>query len=163
VQFHSSAQLAAAELRRSPATSESAMGVRSFQRGLRERFADREALTPEEAYHRFWAPADLPEGEVLDLLRKIGLLFGIAPGLLRPDDPMERLTSPVPARAWWRDHFHDLIGGEAASELAEEFRDHLHRSGRRVPDDPIRTIDELVRLWCGHSAAEPVAAPDTRP
>ena len=62
---------------------------------------------------------------------------------------MEYPTAPVPSRIWWRDHFHDVIGGEAVSALGEELGDRAGEAWRRHFPRRLRTLDELAHLWCG--------------
>ena len=77
-------------------------------------------ISASKARPRFCAEGDLPANEVSELLRTIELEYGIPAGLLRPSDPLDHLTAPVPVRNPLRDAFYRFWIDEHWGEISYE-------------------------------------------
>lgn len=123
----------------------------SWRKRLREeRFGDRDELSKEELFRRFWADQDLPEEEVREVFELIEFEYGIPAGILRPDDELAKLF--VPLSTWnpiaWL-NYQQIFGDRHDSldtSIAEKLKQHdlVDEWG-----DAIYTVDDYVRAWCG--------------
>jgi hypothetical protein len=118
-----------------------------YRKGLLQRFADRQILSSHEMQTRYWS--QLPVEQVADLLQVVEAIYGIPGGVLRPEDPIDRLTKKVPSSRWWRWPIHETIAGDREGWLAEELDDRIRVRGGSKPIKQVKTVDELVRVWCG--------------
>jgi hypothetical protein len=128
-----------------------------YRNGLLARFADREALAKGELFERYWADMGLDRNEVFDLLDLIEEAYDIPAGLIRPNDPIDKVTERVPEKRWWRGPIHDLIAGDSQFWLQEEFSRKLKKHGLSESVEKVETIQELVMIWCGHLPRESAA------
>ena len=126
------------------------MGAHSdYRHGLIARFDEREVLSKDELYLRFWADDGLNRTEVFELLDLIEEAYDIPAGLLRPEDPIDKLTDRVPEKRWWRGPVHDVIAGDRQFWLQEELGRKLKRYGISKKVERVHTIGEFVMVWCG--------------
>ena len=131
------------------------MGAHSdYRNGLLVRFADREALSKDQLFERYWQGSGLDRKEVFELFNLIEEAYEIPAGLIRPEDHIGKLTDRVSEKRWWRSPFHDVIAGDRQFWLQEEFERKLekYRLSRKV--SKVDTIHELVMIWCGHLPQE---------
>jgi hypothetical protein len=134
------------------------MGVHSdYRNGLLARFSDREAMSKDQLFQRYWKPSGLDRTEVLELLSLIEEAYGIPAGLVRPSDPIDKLTDRVTEKRWWRGPIHDVIAGDRQFWLQEEFGRKLKKYGLSKKVAKVETINELVMLWCGQIPGEAAA------
>ena len=120
-----------------------------YQNGLLDRFADRKTLDRETLYNTYWAAEGLEPAAFYELVELIEEAYDIPAGLLRPTDPIAKLTGRVPERRWWRGPIHDVMAGDREFWLQEELDKRLKRSGLLQQVERINTVDDLVRCWCG--------------
>jgi hypothetical protein len=128
-----------------------------YRNGLLARFAGREALAKDELYQAHWAQMGLDRNEVFELLDLIEEAYDIPAGLLRPSDPIDKLTDRVPEKRWWRGPIHDVIAGDRQCWLQEEFSRKLKKHGLTEGVEKVETIHELVMIWCGRLPRETAA------
>lgn len=120
-----------------------------YRAGLLARFGERDVLSKDELYDRFWADRRLDQTEVFGLFDLIEEAYDIPAGILRPEDSIELLTARVPEQHWWRGPIHDVIAGDRQFWVQEELGHKLRDYGTYDHIQHIRTIDELVLSWCG--------------
>lgn len=125
------------------------MSRKSYVAGLARRLGPRSSRSIEESYQHNWSRAGLRKDEVLELLHLLETIYRVPAGTLEPDDCLEVLTGPVQSRSWWRDNFHDLYAGDNEAWLGEELEKKLRTHGIEGEIEAVRTIDALVRVWCG--------------
>jgi len=116
---------------------------------LLARFGEREVLSKNELYDRFWADRGLDRTEVIGLFDLIEEAYDVPAGILRPTDPIEMLTDRVPEKHWWRGPIHDVIAGDRQFWVQEELDHKLKHYGTSNYIRRIQTVDELVLAWCG--------------
>lgn len=122
-----------------------------YRVGLLARFGERDVLSKEELYDRFWAAKGLDRTEAIGLFDLIEEAYDIPAGILRPTDAIETLTDRVPEKHWWRGPIHDVIAGDRQFWVQEELGHKLREYGTYDLIQRINTIDELVLAWCGWS------------
>jgi hypothetical protein len=118
-----------------------------WQTTFLNRFSDREDIGHEGAVKTFWS--DLPRDAVLELFQLVELEYGLAGGLLRPNDPITKLADPIRGsglRSWL---FLEARLEDAYLEVGYQLGRRLDRYGTRHQWEGIETIDHLVRAWCG--------------
>jgi hypothetical protein len=120
-----------------------------YRAGLVARFGERDVLSKDELYDRFWTDRNLDRTEVIGLLDLIEEAYEIPAGILRPNDPIEMLTDRVPEKHWWRGPIHDIIAGDRQFWVQEELDHKLRQYGTRDHIRRVHTVDELVLAWCG--------------
>src|SRR5690349_6575452 len=126
------------------------MGAHSdYRNGLLARFSDREALSKDQLFQQCWEGSALDRKEVFELFSLIEEAYEIPAGLIRPNDPIDKLTDRVPEKRWWRGPFHDVIAGDRQFWLQEEFERKLKKYCLSRKDSKVDTINELVFIWCG--------------
>jgi hypothetical protein len=113
---------------------------------LRARLGAREILEPAPLYQRFWP--DLPVQDLSALFQLVEEEFSIPPGLLRPDDDLDRLLEPLSIRSPLKWLAVEPALEDATSELNYRLGQRLEARGTEL-GAPISSIDELVREWCG--------------
>jgi hypothetical protein len=117
----------------------------ALARELRDRLPDREELSPAALHAQFWAA--LSQNDVFRLFDLIQQELGIPVGLLRPEDNLDRLLSPVSIRRPLRWFRIEPALEDATSELNYQLK--LRLQGRPLPAAfRVRTLDELARVWC---------------
>lgn len=116
---------------------------------MQRRFPDRPDLGREEAYRRFWEPAQLPQADVFAVFDLIEQEYRLSAGLLRPDDPMEALLPPVRTRNPLRWLACEPRLEDAASELSYQLGKRMKQGAAVEPTLPLQTVQDLVRAWCG--------------
>lgn len=123
----------------------------SWRNRLREqRFGDRDELSQQEMFRRFWADEGLPEEKVREVFDLIELWYGIPAGVLRPGDELAKLFVPLSTRNpfKWLSYqitfgdLHDMLDDKIVEKLKEH---HLADEW----GDAIYTVDDYVRAWCG--------------
>lgn len=119
----------------------------SWQSSMLSRFDDRDDLGQQGAIRSYWS--DLPESEVAELLSFIELEYGLPSGLLRPNDPVAKLMAPVPTRNPLKWMVYQTRSGDRNSELNWKVARKLREHNLEIQLDAIRTVDDLVRAWCG--------------
>jgi hypothetical protein len=108
---------------------------------LRARFEGREALPADEAWALYWKA--FPRGAVLEVLELIQEEYGLAPGLLRPDDRLSLLFTPVQTRNPLEWLFFQGMTEDRQSEM--EYR--LKRRGVDGRGADVSTLGDYVELW----------------
>ena len=97
---------------------------------------------------------DLPPIEVRELLRTIELAYGVSAGLLRPNDPLDHLTAPIPVRNPLTDAFYRFWMDESWGEINCELGKRLHRRRQSsFPAEALRSLSDLAWAWCGRLGA----------
>ena len=126
------------------------VSTRSSAGRIRARFADREDLGRAGAVTAYWS--HLPRVPLDELFDLIEAEFSLPAGLLRPEDPVARLTAPLaienPLTWLWAEAALE----DAASELDYRFRKRVKAAGMAVPAVFPETIERLVDLWCNPAA-----------
>jgi len=119
---------------------------RYWQEWLQERFNDRPALTREEAVRNFWR--NLPPDALAEFFKLIESEYQLDIGLLRPDDNLARLTTPIKTKNPLRWFAVEPGLEDRASELNYQIAQRAERFGL-AQHLPVQTIGEYVRVWCG--------------
>ena len=120
---------------------------RNWRSEILGRFADREDLGANEAYRRFWS--QLPEADVLELFALLESEYLFPPGLLRPNDSLERLFQPVRTQNPLRWLIYRARGEDRMSEVNYQLAKRQRRHGTLDKWKRIDTVDDLIRAWCG--------------
>jgi hypothetical protein len=116
--------------------------VDPLQRRRRARYlADRETLSDDQIYTRFYADSGLEPRWWTEAWHEVAAILHVAPGLLRPDDPLARLNG-VPPRVFGR------VGDVA--RLINRVRNEAF--GRFPLPAKMETLDDIVRHLAEHSA-----------
>jgi hypothetical protein len=114
---------------------------------LRNRFADRDVLSRDEAKRMFWP--DLPVELVDGFFDFFELEYSAPAGILRPTDNLSLLTRPIRTENPLRWLFVEPALEDKASELNYQIWKRAEQFG--VGDAlPVYTVDEYVHVWCGH-------------
>lgn len=113
------------------------------------RFEGREDLGREGLYVTYFEPMGLDRVAVLQCLDEIELGYEIPPGILRPEDSLEKLnervsaSNPIEWLLWLgRNEF-------SADDLQEELNIRLSKFGTTDDWERIDTFGDLIRAWCG--------------
>jgi hypothetical protein len=122
---------------------------KDYRAGLIARFGNRDVLSKDELYDRFWSDRQLDRTEVIGLFDLIEEAYDIPAGILRPTDAIEMLTGRVPEKHWWRGPINDVIAGDRQFWVQEELGHKLRQYGTYDLIQRVNTIDELVLSWCG--------------
>jgi hypothetical protein len=113
---------------------------------IQERLGNRSELTTREAKRVLWP--DLPDSELEEFFELIRLEYGFEAGLLRPDDKLEVLTTPIRTRNPLRWYAVEPRLEDAHSELNYQLGKRAEKAG--LTDRlPVLTVGEFVRVWCG--------------
>lgn len=122
-------------------------------RAFRQRFPDREDLSPDELFEREFSREELPKSEVLEILRLIAEELALPLGLLRPGDVMEHLLEPLhtgnPLR--WIEEWTRAADGKA--EINYRLSQRLKELGTLEAWPTMRTVGDVARAWSGRSPA----------
>ena len=113
---------------------------------LQERFGDRPALPRDEAVRTFWA--ELPPEDLADFFEMIETEYQLDVGLLRPDDNLERFTTPIKTKNPLRWFAVEPGLEDRASELNYQIVQRADQAGL-ANYLPVHTVREYVRIWCG--------------
>ena len=119
---------------------------RYWREWLQERFRDRPALTRDESVRMFWS--DLPPKDVSDFFEMIETEYQLDVGLLRPDDNLERFTTPIKTKNPLRWFSVEPRLEDRASELNYQIVKPADQAGL-AHYLPVHTVREYVRIWCG--------------
>ena len=119
-----------------------------------ERFHGRENLSRDELYARYFEKAGLPKDEVLECLRLLEFEYDVPSGLLRPQDKLEKLFSPVPAKNPWQWLVYRTREGDSQTEINYELGKRMRRAGTIQSWSHIKnfgdiTFFDLIKAWCG--------------
>jgi hypothetical protein len=125
-----------------------------WQQEILHRFDARENLTKDELYTRYFQRAGLPKEEVFDCLRLIEFEYKVPAGLLRPEDKLEKLFSPVSAQNPWRWLVYRTREGDSETEINYELGKRMRRAGTVKSWSHIEkfgdlTFRDLMKAWCG--------------
>lgn len=116
------------------------------------RFTGRENLGKTGLYELYFKPLGLPEKEVMECFQEIESDFEIPAGILRPEDPMTKLTDRVgtnnPLKWFWWLGRNEFSG----DDLMEELGVRLRKYGTFHEWKTIDTFEDLVRAWCGQKS-----------
>src|SRR5258706_9780221 len=119
---------------------------RYWREWLKERFGDRPALSRDEAVRTFWS--DLPPDNLAGFFEMIESEYGLDVGLLRPDDNLARLTTPIKTKNLLRWFAVQPPLEDRAAELNYQIVQRADQFGL-AHYLPARTVGEFVRVWCG--------------
>lgn len=125
-----------------------------WQEEVVRRFDGRENLTKDELYARYFEKEGLPRDEVFECLKLIEFEFEVPAGLLRPEDKLEKLFSPVPAKNPWRWLVYRTREGDSQTEINYELGKRMRRAGTIQSWSHIKnfgdvTFSDLIKAWCG--------------
>jgi hypothetical protein len=105
-------------------------------------------LSRAELRAQFWP--SLPWADLNALFYLIEQEFAIPAGILRPEDNLEQLFAPLSIRQPLRWFRTGPVLEDAVSELSYRLSEQVRARGQRVSSRfRARTVDELVRVWCG--------------
>jgi hypothetical protein len=126
----------------------------NWRQELLQRFHGRENLSKDELYTRYFEKARLPKDEVLECLKLLEFEYDIPSGLLRPEDKLEKLFNPVPAKNPWRWLVYRTREGDSQTEINYELGKRMRRAGTIQSWSHIKnfgdiTFFDLIRAWCG--------------
>ncbi len=116
---------------------------------LRARFGDREDIGKQGLYDRYYASTGVPKEALLELLDLIEFEYDLSPGLLRPEDKLEKLVEPIPTKNPWRWLVYRTSAGDRQSELSYRLSKRMRQYGTLGAWPQIETVDDLIRAWCG--------------
>lgn len=116
---------------------------------IRSRFGDREKLEPQAAYEAFWS--EFPQPAVMEFFELMEIEFQLSPGLLRPDDDVNKLLEPIRPVSFLKWLFYQAHTEDSASELIYQLgkREQQHGTQDAWEREKIRTIGGLMRAWSG--------------
>lgn len=131
------------------------MASARWRAAIEARFGERPDFGLDSATSLFCAEGDLPQNEVSELLRTIEQEYGVSAGLLRPNDPLDHLTTPVPVRNPLRDVFYRYWSDEHWGEINYQLGKRLHRRGKpNFRAGVLRSLGDLAWAWCGRLGAD---------
>jgi hypothetical protein len=119
------------------------------------RYAGREDLGRIGLFTTYFAPLGLHEPDVMSLLEILEFECQISTGLMRPDDPVWMMASPVKSRYLLGRVLQvtdDVRSGDIELALGEGLRRRLGIRPRFCAPGPrfaLETFGDLVHLWCG--------------
>jgi hypothetical protein len=119
------------------------------------RYAGREDLGRKGLHATYFAPLGLSEADVMALLEVLELECGISAGLMRPEDPVGMMASPVKSRYLFGRILQtsdDVRAGDIEMVIGEALHAQLGlvtRPWRKGPRLTLETFGDLVRVWCG--------------
>ena len=119
-----------------------------------QRFHDRENLSKDELYTRYFEKAGLPKDEVLECLKLLEFEYDVPSGLLRPEDKLEKLFNPIPAKNPWQWLVYRTREGDSQTEINYELGKRMRRAGTIQSWSHIKnfggiTFFDLIKAWCG--------------
>lgn len=121
---------------------------------IRSRFSNREKLEPQAAYEAFWS--GFPKQAVMELFQLIETEYQLSPGLLRPDDDVNKFLEPIKPVNFLKWLFYQAHTEDSASELSYQLgkREQQHGTQDAWKRTNITTIDDLMRAWSGQLPTE---------
>ena len=125
-------------------------GQRWHQR-LLQRLTDRIDLGKDRLYDEYFAKQLLPKEQVLNCLSLLESEYQISTGLLRPKDSLEILFNRVPAKNPLLWLVYRTREDDSRSEINYQLGKRIHKYRLDVHSSQIRTIEDLVKVWCGKS------------
>lgn len=120
-----------------------------WRRTLLGRLADREDLGKTKAYQQYWA--GLPERDVMELFELLETEYQVPPGLLRPEDDVNKLLGPVRTRNPFRWLFYRARTEDRIAEINYQLGKRQRQRGTQKAWEQARivTVGDLMRAWCG--------------
>lgn len=117
-------------------------------REIRRRLPERDHKSPSELHAQFWPT--LPEDEVRALFDFLETDLGIPAGILRPEDDLDRLFTPISMRRPLRWLRVRPALEHATSRLYSELANRVSARVSTIPVDfRVHTLNDLVYAWCG--------------
>ena len=107
----------------------------------RARFSDREELSLDEIYHRYYSDSGLLAGSVCEVWTQIAARLNVAPGLLRPSDRFDTQLSPV----------RGFPIEDELSDVEEYIRGRLARGTGDMDSLKLATLDNVIHLIAQHT------------
>ncbi|SRR2546426_971021 len=120
-----------------------------WQAEILKRFADREDIGKSAVYQGYWS--EMPEQAVMELFQLIEVEYKLPAGLLRPNDSLSKLLEPIKTGNPFKWLVYQLRASDRQSELNDELAKRMQEHDSSGSREEIRTIDDLVRAWCGCS------------
>ncbi|CBK41022.1 protein of unknown function [Nitrospira defluvii] len=116
---------------------------------IRSRFGNREKLEPQAAYEAFWS--EFPQQAVMELFQLIEIEYQLSPGLLRPNDTVNKLLESIKPVNFLKWLFYQAHTEDSESELRYQLgkREQQHGTQDAWERAKIRTIEDLMRAWSG--------------
>ena len=125
-------------------------GQRWHQR-LLQRLTDRIDLGKDRLYDEYFAKQLLPQEQVLNCLSLLESEYQISTGLLRPKDSLEILFNRVPAKNPLLWLVYRTREDDSRSEINYQLGKRIRKYRLDVQSSQIRTLEDLVKVWCGKS------------
>jgi len=125
-------------------------GQRWHQR-LLQRLTDRIDLGKDRLYDEYFAKQLLPQEQVLNCLSLLESEYQISAGLLRPKDSLEILFNRVPAKNPLLWFVYRTREDDSRSEINYQLGKRIRKYRLDVQSSQIRTLEDLVKVWCGKS------------
>ena len=125
-------------------------GQRWHQR-LLQRLTDRIDLGKDRLYDEYFAKQLLPKEQVLNCLSLLESEYQISTGLLRPKDSLEILFNRVPAKNPLLWLVYRTREDDSRSEINYQLGKRIRKYRLDVQSSQIRTLEDLVKVWCGKS------------
>jgi len=125
-------------------------GQRWHQR-LLQRPTDRIDLGKDRLYDEYFAKQLLPQEQVLNCLSLLESEYQISTGLLRPKDSLEILFNRVPAKNPLLWLVYRTREDDSRSEINYQLGKRIRKYRLDVQSSQIRTLEDLVKVWCGKS------------
>lgn len=116
---------------------------------LRDRFGEREIVSPEEIASSFEPPLDA--SEVAELFRVIEQAYEVPAGLLRVSDNIDLLVAPIKTKNLLQSWQYEIRAGDALLELQRYLHQRLKANGRTKQWSQIDTFGQLLEAWCGRA------------
>lgn len=120
-----------------------------WRAALRERFGDREVLSREAAYAKYWSGLGLSSKGVHEVLELFEREYSLPGGLLRPTDELTLFTTSVPTKNPLKWLVYQGRTEDRVSELNYELAERQPLGARRVTADKLTTLEDFVRAWLG--------------
>jgi len=126
-----------------------------WHQSIRSRFADREQLEPQAAYEQFWSAYH--RQAVMEFFQLVETEYQLPPGLLRPDDDINKLLEPIKPAKFVKWLFDQARTEDSGAELIYQLgkREQQHGTQEVWEREKIRTIDDLMRAWSGQLPKPP--------
>ena len=116
-----------------------------------EPFSNREPLSPEQIFSRFYKENNLREEAVVWIWREVANILAVPPEKLRPTDKFDDELKPLAGWHFYDDHLEHLL------VWARKF---ARRRGTEIDPTEFKTVDDIVKRL---SQIEIKAAADERP
>jgi len=121
----------------------------NWRKAILSRFADREELSKEEFFRRYYLASGIPHGPFIECLSFLEAEYDFPVGLLRPEDKLTKLFAPVDTKNPWRWLVYRIKEGDSQSEIEYEIAKRQRRHGTLGAWSRLETVDDLIRVWCG--------------